>query len=451
MTATDGETDTAAQIARFVASLREQPLPRAVADMAKQSLVDWFAVCFAALEDREARLAAETIHAWRSQGEAVAFDGRTGSAAPIALINGTFAHALDFDDFHLASVHHVGAPTFAAAMALGMDRGLGGAEVLRAFVAGFEVGVRWGMNGTGVALADAGWHPTAVMGTLSSAAACATLLQLDETHIERGVNFAASQVAGLMASAGSIAKPLLVGKAACSGVMSATLAASGALPPPGLLQQEKGVLSVLFQRRIDPPYPPLDGEWQSLQNTFKPYAACQLTHASIDAARQLAAQISPDDILTVHACVNPLAPKVASHRSPRTPLQAKFSLTHCIAMSLLGHSALPQDFTDESVNAPETTRLRDRIEIVTLEQIGRASARLQVTLKSGQQIVQDVAAAAGSPERPMSMEATAGKFMQSATPLLGKDAGRLLETLKNFEHAGAMEAVARLMKATCAL
>ena len=108
-------------IAAFVSGITRAALPPAVTEAAKQCAVDWFAACIAGRGDPDVRPIVELIHAQRSQGNALALDGRHGAAAPIALVNGVLAHTVDFDDFHLASVHHASAPTFAAAPTPAME------------------------------------------------------------------------------------------------------------------------------------------------------------------------------------------------------------------------------------------------------------------------------------------------------------------------------------------
>ena len=74
----------------------ERRSPADVLDAAKLCVVDWFAVCLAARTDPEARAVAELVHGWRSHGKALALDGCRGAAAPVALLNGTLSHTLDF-------------------------------------------------------------------------------------------------------------------------------------------------------------------------------------------------------------------------------------------------------------------------------------------------------------------------------------------------------------------
>lgn len=432
-------------IASYLAGLRKTILPPEVTMAAKQSLVDWFAVCIAATSDREGRLVADMTHAWGSTGKAVAVDGRSGAAAPIALVNATFAHALDYDDFHIASVHHVGCPTFAAALALAMDRGLSGDAVLRAFIGGFEVGVRLGMNGLGLGLGNAGWHPTGIQGHISAAAAGAFLLDLDEEATARAVGFAAAQAGGLMASAGTIAKPFIVAKGAFSGVVAAELAERGASVPENLLDGPDGLFASLFQKQVPIDLGTLGDTWEVTRNTFKPYSACQLTHASIDVARQMAARVEPGEIRSARAYVHPFAFKIAGQERPTTPLQAKFSLKHCIAAALLGHGAAPRDFNDESLEDVAIAALRDVVEIVATDKVARTASQLVVTLADGTTVSETVPAALGSLERPMSMADTERKFLDCAAERLSNKAPTLLDALLRFDEAGAIEEAAALL------
>lgn len=440
------ENKNSAAISRFVTELNDMSLPSDVVTFAKQSLIDWFAVCIAANTDPEALIVADMVHGWRSQGGAVAVDGCTGSPAPIALVNATFSHALDYDDFHIGSIHHAGGPTFSAALALAMDRGLSGEAVLRAFVAGFEVGTQLGMNDTGLTLGNAGWHPTCVLGHFSSAVACASLMRLDRDRVERAVGFAAAQVGGLMSSAGTIAKPFVVGKSAFSGVVAAELAERGASVPGHLMESASGLFPSLLQKQATPNLDKLGTEWQVVRNTFKPYSACQLTHASIDAAKGARSRVPVDRIKSARAFVHPFALKIAGIHKPTTALASRFSLKHCIAMSLLGHGASPTDFNMERLQDPQIVRLRDSIEIVTTDDVTRTSARLEITTIDGETVMEIAPAALGSLDRPMSMADTERKFLESTTAALGVRATTMLDALRRFDDKGAIAEVTALMK-----
>src|SRR5262249_56683822 len=100
------------------------------------------------------------------------------SAGTPGLANGTAAHALDFDDMCFVSLAHPSAPLVSAALAAGEWTGASGAQLLDAYVVGFEIEGRLGraMNPRHY---RRGWHCTATIGTIGTAAAGARLVGLD--------------------------------------------------------------------------------------------------------------------------------------------------------------------------------------------------------------------------------------------------------------------------------
>lgn len=437
---------TVSPIARFLDRCTHEALPPDVLDAGRRCAVDWFAAGLAGVGDADSAPFTQLVHRMQSSGNAMVLDGRRAAAAPAALANAVLAHTADFDDFHLASIHHASAPTFAAVFALGMERRTSGADMLAAFIAGFEVGTHLGLGGTGMRLAQRGWHPTSILGHLSAAAACASLLRLSPDAAERALGHAAVQAGGLMAAAGTMAKALIVGKAAMGGVMAAQLAEAGALAPPGMVGgSERGLLATLFQDSTQPALDGLGDTWQVLQNTFKPYPACQLAHASFDAARSAGQRIRPERIRSVVAHVNPFALTIAKHWRPTTPLESRFSLNHCIALGLLGYEAAMGDFTDSRLNEPAVRALRERISGEADEKVERWSSRLEITLDDGSQVVEFVPAALGSLGRPMAWGDLESKFRTVAQPMFGQATETLFGAIRHFDAVGSIEAIARIL------
>ena len=74
---------------------------------------------------------------------------------------------------------------------------------------------------------ERGFHPTAVMGALATAAACARLRKLDSEKTAHAIAIAASLASGLVANFGTMTKSLHAGRTAQSGVLAARLADQG--------------------------------------------------------------------------------------------------------------------------------------------------------------------------------------------------------------------------------
>src|SRR5262249_60954416 len=111
-------------------------------------------------------------------------------------------------------------------IAQGETVGASGAELLTAYVAGYEVWAELLVREP-VPLHQKGWHPTAVRGTVAAAAACAKLRRLSSEQTQTALAIAGSMACGLVANFGSLTKCFQVGRAAQSGVIAARLAGAG--------------------------------------------------------------------------------------------------------------------------------------------------------------------------------------------------------------------------------
>ena len=151
-------------LARFALGLRYEEIPDEVLNIARGHFVDALGIALASstfdFGDSVLRAAREL----GKGGEARAI----GSLAPLppasaALVNGTLAHGLDFDDTHIGAIYHASAPALASALAAGEAAGANGRDVLVAFVAALEIGCRLAGAAPGAFHAK-GLHPTAICG-----------------------------------------------------------------------------------------------------------------------------------------------------------------------------------------------------------------------------------------------------------------------------------------------
>ena len=432
----------------FIAGAPSRSFPAEVLDAAKQCVVDWVAASVAALDEPGPRIVRDYVKSWRSRGNALSLYGDTGAAAPIALVNGTLSHSLDYDDVHLGTACHASGPTLAAALATGMDRCRSGRDILAAFIAGYEVGVAAGQRDIGLNLVHQGWHPTGTLGHFSAVAAAALLLGLDRHQLTNSFGLAATQAAGLMISAGSSAKPFHVGKAAMNGVIAAELAAQGLDASPQIFDDAKsGVFTSLLQTPIEPDFQDLGRVWQITRNSFKPYAACQLTHAPFEAARQLQDEFLHAGVRAIRAFVNPLAIKVAGRTQPKLPIEGKFSIAYCVALGLHGHAAVPGDFSQARLSDRKIAAAADRVEVVPVESMQRWASRVELDRDDGTRSA-TIEAALGSLDRPLRWPEIEIKFMLAAEPVYRKQTRALLSALRCFDEPGRLDEITAIMKGT---
>jgi len=329
-----------------------------------------------------------------------------------------------------------------------MARGASEHQILQAFITGYEVCTAMGEQGVGPRLADAGWHPTGVLGHFGAAASAASLLGLNRSQIQFALGLAATQAAGLQASGGSMAKPYHVGKAAMNGIMAAELASMGMDADTRTLDEHMGLLSILFQRPTAAALDSLGKKWRIKGNTFKPYASCQLTHAAHETARALAGRGSPDAIKEIRVHVHPLAIKVAGRPSASTPMEGKFSIAYCVALGLLGHDATADAFVEERVTDPEIRRLTALIRVLPDEHTERCAARVELDCGSAGIISHEIQAVRGSPLCPLNWSDLENKFLSLTRPILGADAETLLKVLRDFERPGQLSELSRIIRTT---
>jgi len=435
------EPSQTALIARYIAGARSRAFPDDVLDEARKCLVDWTAVCMGAYDAPEARLLASVVQAWGAQGQARYLWGGKSSAMNAALVNGTLSHCLDYDDTHIPSVIHLSGPIWAAVLAVGGARGCDDALLLQAFITGFEVGARIGDGGVGMALNNGGWHATATLGRVAVAAAVAVLLDLDAQQAGHALGLAATQAGGLTASFGTMAKPLHAGKAAMDGILAAELAAAGYEGATGVLDVDSALLRTLRQdATAQLQIQPFEAGWEIRRNSFKPYAACQLAHSVIDAARQARPKLAGRRVRRMQARVHPLAVKIAGIAQARTPTEGRFSIGYCTALGLHGYPVTTQDFAPQRLAQPELQALSQRMTLVADEAFSRTSARLEIEFEDGSGLSELVEHAFGSIGNPMGWPELEAKFL-ALVSLGTPHAPRLLALLRGFGAGRSLQAL----------
>ena len=439
-------------IAQFVAGNASRTPPDEVLDAARKCLVDWVGVCTGAHAEKAAHAVRGVVNGWAQQGRSTLLLGGQTSALGAALANGTLAHCLDFDDTYTPGNTHTSAPLWAATLALGEERGASEHEMLCAFATGFEVCARVGF-GLGEAVTARGFHATGVFGRLGAAASAAALLELDAETCAHALGAAATQASGLTGSFGTMAKPFQAGKAAMDGVLSAQLAAAGFRAATHLLEPRGALDGAMIQDRHAAIAPADFGRWEILANSFKPYAACHLTHPAIDAARGL--DLTPpevDRIRRVDVEVGALAHQVTAGKSgsPATGLEGKFDLRYIVALALHGRALSAVDFADPLRGDEAVRHTAGKVQPVASAAMGYTSAAVRVELQDGSVRSHAVPVAKGHSGNPMTWDDMRAKFEVLVEPVAGARTGEIFEQLRGF-GGGRSRALATLRMLSAAL
>lgn len=368
-----GETET---LARFAASLRPDDIPADVTARAKLLIFDTFGIMVRATHDASStpallRGAARLGY----EGGAISAAGLdTGYTAPgAALINGTLAHSLDFDDTHAGGSLHPSAPILPAALAAAEMSGANGRDLLAAVIAGYEVQIHASLALGPTDHYRRGFHPTATCGAFGAAAAAGRLLGLDAKGMEWAFGIALSQAAGSLQflEDGAWTKRFQVGWAAQNGLVAATLAAEGFVGPAKALEGRAGFLAAYApEPEASRAVTGLGEDWETMNIAVKPYPSCRYSHAPLDALISLRAanDLSGDDILSAEVGVSKtgmilVGDPPETKQNPRSVVDGQFSMPFLAAVALRT-GGMGWDDYDRYLTDPATLDLCRRVDTV---------------------------------------------------------------------------------------
>lgn len=423
------------ELARFVASRTFENVPADAVRTAERCFVDTVGVALAGAHDGAgevaARVAEMTGSTSGSDATLVGHDERA-TVAGAALVNGTAAHGIDFDDVSDGMGGHPSAPMAPALLAIAESVDATGEELLTAYVAGFE---------TQCYLAapllpahyEAGWHATATFGTFGAAAGAANLLGLNEDQTRHALNIAASTPSGLKRNFGTMTKPMHCGHAARSGVTAAFLAAEGFTADADAIGGTRGFfdlyagaepadLGALYE---------LGSEWAILEDDvdIKKYPCCYFTHTSIDIALALAGSndVDPEDVRSVRVTASQGAKDVLVHDEPTSGLEGKFSMHYTVASAIARGDVGIDAFEDDRIDEPVVRRLGERVSFGVDPDIAYDSFGAMVSIETSDGTYTDSREyAPGSHHDPLPSSELEEKFVSCARRSIDDDHARRL-------------------------
>jgi 2-methylcitrate dehydratase PrpD len=250
------------------------------------------------------------------------------SMTAAAMLGGVAAHVQDFDDTHLDTVIHPGAPIVPAAVAVGEYIGATLGQVTDAVGVGVEVTLRVGV-GLGRTHFDRGWHITGSTGRFGAAVAAGRLLGLDVSQMQAALGIAATEAAGLQAAFGTMTKSFHTGKAASDGVEAALLASMGFTSAPASIEGRRAFAHTASDDvDIENMVAELGRRWELESNAIKPCACGIVSHPVIDAGiAHRRAGVRAGDVAAVHLRTNPVVLDVMASPSQPTGCKASSAFT----------------------------------------------------------------------------------------------------------------------------
>ena len=412
-----------AELAKRATALAWRDFPEDLIERTKQCLLDWFAVTVAGAQDELTDILVREALEDGAKGSATLV-GRTEKTLPstAALINGAASHALDYDDVNFAMHGHPTVTVVPALLALGEQKKASGRLFVESFVAGYETAGRIGQLVEPSHYAR-GFHATATVGSFSATAAAARMLGLDDKQLAVAFGIAATQAAGLKSNFGTMCKPLHAGTASEHGLRAARLAAGGFTARADSLECDQGFASSYGDHlNTDDALGEPPAGWHLRNNLFKYHAACYMTHAPIECAKEirLKSNFPPERVRKIILRLDAAADKVCNIPNPTTGLEAKFSLRQTVAMALTGvNTASLEAYSAEITQEPRIKALRDKVDFDFRTEWPHALAEMAIQLDDGTTI--EARHDSGIPWADVAKQRTAleTKFDGLVTPVLG--------------------------------
>lgn len=416
--------------------------------LARNAMIDIVGCMIAGIGDEATQRARKAMVNLSVGSARVYGDGMLLAAPHAALVNGTAAHALDFDDNYHPTAGHATAVLAPAIFALGDERSADGAAVLDAYIAGLEAMAVIG-NGVNLHHYELGWHTSSTIGGMGVAAAAARMCRFDTETTIRALSIAFSMASGSKIQFGTMTKPLHIGIAAMNGLLAARYAEAGITANPEPLNGMWGFRD-LYAGGGGEGYAkgaPVIGSPTALERfglKVKIHPCCASVHTAVDALIDLMNEhdLKVDDIKSVETVVNKVSFDNLMFDDPKTEMEARFSMHYSIAVALLRKRLVLADFESSVIRNSEVRALYPKITMTKTSESkpletainGREPAETRITLNDGQTLSKFLKHPKGVLQNPLSDTEIWAKFNDCSSTLMDMERlAAVQNALEQFE------------------
>lgn len=442
----------ATQLAEKIVALDESCLDEALLHEIKRGIVDVVGVTLAGAQEQCSKIALVSVGGDSGGPAQIIGSTARASALDAATVNGTAAHALDFDDCNNAMGGHPSAPAFAAAAALGDEIGATGLKTVLAFLAGYETEVQMG-PGLHPHHYNKGWHPTATFGTFGAVAVGAKLLKLDVAQTATALSIACSLTSGIKSNFGTMVKPLHVGQSARNGLFAAVLAKNGFDASPEAFEHKQGFFEVFNGKDTYQAEKILDG-WAAPFKIMDPglaikqHPCCGGTHTAIDAMLALREKhgLTPGNVAKIESWTHQCRMAHTNRPNPRSELEGKFSVQYGMSRALMHGEIKMEHFENGAVHDADAREVLAKVTSNEHTKDGLFHAIVAVTTNAGERFEHEVLMAEGRGEHQLSQEKLKRKFDNTAARALPADCvAQTYDTIMALEEADSIHQLTGLL------
>jgi 2-methylcitrate dehydratase PrpD len=451
MVSTQSENDSTAILAEFASDTAYESLPPNVVELSKRVLLDTIGVMLAATTLEKAVLPIIKLvqeGGGKEESSLIGFGGKV-PCWNAAFANGALSHALDYSTTDSRGVAPGGAIVPAGLAMAERIPHTSGKQLITAIAVGSEVVMRIGATINRNPM-EFGWLAPMLLGVFGAAVTAGKIAGLGPRQMMDALGIALHQAGGTWemtedpASSFRAVRNCFVNK---TGVMAALLAQEGLSAAKDPLCGKYGLYRQYYEGEYDPSIliKGLGKEFRFEAISFKPYPCCRDTHTAIDAALRLARQhdIVPEQIEEIMLTIGPMGEKLFLPKEqkcrPQTNIEAKFSLPFTVASAIVRRKVTLAEFMPSGLTDPEVLSLAGRVSY----RLGKGSPGLDpgiidIRLKNGQVLHEEVVNPPGGPQSPLSQEDLIEKFRDCANyslkPLRSSDVDAIIAYIHDLEH-----------------
>jgi len=384
------------KLASLITDINYGKLPSFVTKKAKLCILDLLGAHYAGHELESCGPVKRYVSALKGEAQATVWSTGTRTAcSEAAFVNSAVAHVTVFDDMHAGTASHYGSMVIPAAIAVGEHLKSSGKELIAAIVSGYEAGIRVGSAIYNSPFSASGFRPSGTFGPFASAVTAGKLFGLDLGQMVNAIGLAGNFGAGLMAFANEGTDDLMYqnGLASRNGVLSALLAAEGAISPRRIFEISGGFFKVYggSLEGIDQVAGNPNSDYKIEEVYFKGIPACAFVQSAARATLEIARtrDFAIDDVDHIDVRVFPQGkhyPGLEYCGPYHGIMQAQMSNPYTIASILINGSISFQDYT--KLEDPQVYSLSRKVNMVEDEEAksrwpNEQLVRVEVVLKDG--------------------------------------------------------------------
>jgi 2-methylcitrate dehydratase PrpD len=451
------------RVCHHLASATRSDIPAPAAEQARRAILWWTATALEGSTEPEQELLRTFAFRQGGSNEATILGSPHRVPAEMAgMVNARAGKAFEHEDKFWANENigvAIGCCVVPAAVAMAQARGaVCGRDLLTAVAIAIDVEARLirpvpASFFSGRVPANA----TFAFGNYGAAAAAAKICALDAAGFSDALGLAHGQAAGnLQGQLEGRGVSIQCGFAVRSGVLAARLADQGLNGPQGWLTGRAGLYATHFPGSsvdLNSVLDELGQGYLGVNAAFKAYPCGIVAHPALDAVRSARSSIGKRAVRAVEVLgptsLRIMADPIQLKRSPRTAVEAQFSIPWAIACVLRDDELTIDHYNEQSLASEELRRIAANV-TVTLQEDARGTA-VRIALSDGMVLEPaPVLIARGHPRNPLPTSEIFELFRRSASRagVSRSDAERALAVLSRLDDAPDVDQIYSLLGGT---